>query len=170
MGTMLIQYAKLSNFEVATTCSPHNFELVRSYGADHVYDYKDASSIADINAVVQSGLQHCVDCISTPESAEFCAAVLAHGGIYSSIGLAESPRQDVRTEQTLGWSFLGEEYSFLGQTVPASEEDFEYSRAFAELSQTLLAEGKIRPHPLDLRPGGSGGCSASCEGSQGEES
>ncbi|KAJ5706638.1 chaperonin 10-like protein [Penicillium malachiteum] len=35
-GTLAIQYAKLSGYKVLTTCSPHNFELVKNLGADEI--------------------------------------------------------------------------------------------------------------------------------------
>ncbi|KAJ9617169.1 hypothetical protein H2200_000890 [Cladophialophora chaetospira] len=156
MGTMVMQFAKLSNFTVITTCSPHNFDLVRSYGADHVFDYHRAdSSIAEIKGLVQGEeLKTCIDCISTPESAEYCAKLLAPGAKYSSLGPVSSPRADVMTSQTMGWSFLGEEWEMMGQKFLASQQDFEFSMAFATLSEELLARSLIRAHPLDLRPGG----------------
>ena len=154
MGTMVIQYAKLSNFTVVSTCSPHNFDLVKSYGANYVFDYRKTGSVTEIKDLVQGELKSCVDCISTQESAEYCAAFLAPGAIYSSIGLGRSPRADVTTLQTLGWSFLGEEFEMMGQKFAANQEDFEFSMAFAKLSEGLLAQGKIRAHPLDLRSGG----------------
>ena len=41
-GSLAIQFAKLSGYKVLTTCSPHNFDFVKSIGADAVYDYKDS--------------------------------------------------------------------------------------------------------------------------------
>lgn len=38
-GTMAIQLLKRCGLRVLTTCSPRNFELVRSYGADVCFDY-----------------------------------------------------------------------------------------------------------------------------------
>lgn len=32
-GALAIQFAKLSNFTVVVTCSPHNFDYVKSLGA-----------------------------------------------------------------------------------------------------------------------------------------
>ncbi|KAI9035898.1 uncharacterized protein KD926_002652 [Aspergillus affinis] len=47
-GTLAIQFVKLSGYTVLTTCSPHNLDLVRSLGANAVFDYKDSSSAAEI--------------------------------------------------------------------------------------------------------------------------
>ncbi len=42
----------------------------------------------------------------------------------------------------------------MGQKFSASRGDFEYSVAFAELSEKLLGQRRITPHPVRLRKGG----------------
>lgn len=143
-----------SNFEITTTCSTRNFALVRSYGADHVFDYNNPKAVELIKSHTHGTMKLCVDCISTDSSAAFCAAVLAPGAIYSSIGMSHCPRDDIKTVQTIGYSFLGEPWEQMGHNFSASREDFEYSVAFAELSEKLLAQGMITPHPVSLRKGG----------------
>ncbi|KAK2606064.1 hypothetical protein QQS21_003582 [Conoideocrella luteorostrata] len=41
VGYFAIQLAKLHGIEVATTCSPRNYNKVRQAAASHVFDYKD---------------------------------------------------------------------------------------------------------------------------------
>ncbi|PWY90967.1 GroES-like protein [Aspergillus heteromorphus CBS 117.55] len=41
VGLYTIQLAAMFGLEVVTTCSPKHAELVRSYGATHVFDYRD---------------------------------------------------------------------------------------------------------------------------------
>jgi NADPH:quinone reductase-like Zn-dependent oxidoreductase len=157
MGTMLLQFSRLSGFRTITTCSPHNISLVKSYGAEFVFDYNSPSSISEIKQLLdRSGgeVRHCVDCISTEASAKYCAEIIARGGEYSSIGLATSPRTDLISHQTLGYSFLGEEYTQFGVTHPANLEDLEFSTRFAEVAQALMANAKIKAHSLDVRDGG----------------
>ncbi|KAF7186583.1 Trans-enoyl reductase ACTTS2 [Pseudocercospora fuligena] len=163
MGTMLIQFAKLSNFEVVTTASPSNFEMCRSFGADHIFDYRDPKAPEQIKELTKGALKIVVDCISTEETAAFCAKVIAAGGKYSAILPTACPRDDVESVTTLGYSFTGEEWEQLGVTHPPSQEDFEYSKGFAELSEKLLAEGKVRAHPVDLREGGLEGIPAALD-------
>lgn len=38
VGQYAIQLAKLSGYKVATVASPHNFDLVKTFGADVVFD------------------------------------------------------------------------------------------------------------------------------------
>lgn len=154
IGTMIIQFAKLSKYNVVATSSPRNLALCKSYGADDVFDYNDPATPSQIKSLTGDSIKLCVDCISTDDAAAFCAKVLAPGAKYSNILLAKCPRDDVESFNTIGYSFLGEEWEQMGVMNPASPEDFEYSKSFAELSEKLLAEGKIKPHPVDLRKGG----------------
>lgn len=43
VGLYAIQIATLAGYQVVTTCSPKNFELVKSLGAVAAYDYSDVS-------------------------------------------------------------------------------------------------------------------------------
>jgi NADPH:quinone reductase-like Zn-dependent oxidoreductase len=56
-GALAIQFAQLSGYTVLTTCSPHNFGLVRRLGADKTFDYKDPSSAAAIRACTNNKLK-----------------------------------------------------------------------------------------------------------------
>ena len=120
LGLWLLMSCCSSNFEIITTCSPRNFALVRSYGADHVFDYNDPKAMDLVKSQTHGTVKLCVDCISTDSSAAFCAAVLAPGATYSSIGMSRCPRDDVKTEQTMGYSFLGEPWQQMGHHFPAS--------------------------------------------------
>lgn len=45
MGTLAVQYAKLSGCKVISTASPANFALVKAMGADEVFDYVSTRSL-----------------------------------------------------------------------------------------------------------------------------
>ncbi|KEF58615.1 uncharacterized protein A1O9_06541 [Exophiala aquamarina CBS 119918] len=167
MGTMVIQFAKLANFTVLTTSAPHNADLVRSYGADFVVDHYSPDAPAELlaiakkNALALGPLTLCVDNISRADSAAFCAKVLAPQDetqqsdvLYSVLTPLTPPLPGITTLPTVGYSFLGEEYEFMGQVVPASTEDFERARRFAVVAERLLQLGHVKPHPVDVRTGG----------------
>ncbi|KAK4505399.1 hypothetical protein PRZ48_003362 [Zasmidium cellare] len=103
MGTMLIQFAKLSNYEVVTTCSPRNFELCKSFGADHIFDYQDPETPKKILDLVGDSLHLCVDTISTAETGAFCAKVLAPNAKYSATLMPECPRENVEQFRPRGF-------------------------------------------------------------------
>jgi NADPH:quinone reductase-like Zn-dependent oxidoreductase len=54
----------LSGFSpVIATCSPHNFDLVKSRGADEVFDYHDLGACAEnIRSSVGSSLKYAYVC------------------------------------------------------------------------------------------------------------
>jgi len=80
-GIRLLMLYCRSNFEITTTCSTRNFGLVRTYGADHLFDYNDPKAMELIKSHTHGTMKLCVDCISTDSSAAFRAAVLAPGAI-----------------------------------------------------------------------------------------
>ncbi|KAI1418418.1 GroES-like protein [Hypoxylon sp. FL1857] len=56
VGNNAIQLAKAAGFDVVTTCSAHNFELVLGLGADKVFDYHSATVIDDVVAEIDKGI------------------------------------------------------------------------------------------------------------------
>lgn len=72
VGLYAIQLAKLSGLNVITSCSPRNFDLVKSLGATDAYDYSDTSNPAKIKAQYPE-LALGFDCIAEKGSAAFIA-------------------------------------------------------------------------------------------------
>lgn len=70
-GTAAIQLLNLAGFEPLATCSPHNFDLVKSYGAAAVWDYAAAGSATEIRARTRNELRYAMDCITTTASMQF---------------------------------------------------------------------------------------------------
>jgi NADPH:quinone reductase-like Zn-dependent oxidoreductase len=70
-----MQLAKLASYTVVTTCSPHNFDLVKRYRADAVYDYHYPSALEDIKKEYPN-IERAFDGISLNESARFCSSVV----------------------------------------------------------------------------------------------
>ncbi|KAL4749397.1 hypothetical protein BDW72DRAFT_204760 [Aspergillus terricola var. indicus] len=146
-GTLAIQFAKLSGYTVLTTCSPHNFDLVKSLGADAVFDYKDASSPAKIREYTNDNLRLVLDTISLEPSAKFCDGALStSGGEYSALLPVAVDRANVNSRATLAYTAIGEEFQFGDKTVPAKPEDKEFAACFTTLTESLLQKGKIKVH------------------------
>ncbi|KAK6066928.1 TOXD [Seiridium cupressi] len=75
-GMIAIQLAKLSGLVVITTCSPKNFNLLRSLGADHVIDYLDKDTcIKQILATARNGLELVFNCYGANDSARICGEI-----------------------------------------------------------------------------------------------
>lgn len=153
-GLIAIQLAKLSGLKVLTTCSPKNFDLVRSLGADHVFDYKDAAvCISDMRALVGDDLKYVLDCFGASEAPRICGEVIgSNDGIHVSV----SPRvpaqkdKDVAFHFTQGQKALGEPFLFMGQVTPPDAKAFEDWKTFILLCERLIREGKIKLIPAKV--------------------
>ncbi|KAJ5887789.1 hypothetical protein N7495_007830 [Penicillium taxi] len=147
-GTLAIQFAKYSGYTVITTCSPRNVNLVRSVGADHVFDYNVPESPAQIRKLTNDNLKLVFDCISLEDSTAFCeGAISTGGGDYSTLLPVKIARKNVRSRSTLGYTALGEDFSVGPTPYPAKSEDFDHAQLFTVMSEWFLANRKVKVHP-----------------------
>jgi len=152
-GTLAVQYAKLSGCEVYATSSPHNFDLLRKLGADHVFDYKETDVGAKIRKAANDKLKLVFDCIGEGSSTEIGVAAIGSSGGHLSALLPppkEVSRKDVKAAWTLAYTALGEKYN---DKVPESQKDYEFGSKFWKASEELINSGKIRTHPTEVRSG-----------------
>ncbi len=151
------------------TCSPHNFDLVKSRGADHVFDYKSETCALDIRNASNNNLRHVSDCISTESSAKICADTFGpKGGKYSALLPVQSfPRADAAFISTAAYTVFGEPFRYGKKSFPAKKEDYDFGLKLGAISGVLLAEGRIKAHPHRVRPGGAGGDSGRASGVEG---
>lgn len=147
-GALGIQFAKLSGYTVITTCSPHNFDLVKSYGADLAVDYRDPDCAKKIRDFAGNKLTLAWDTIAEPSTAQICADALATGPDirYGHIVRNEFPRKDVRVTATSAYTSMGMPFHLGQLKTPAVPEDMAYASQFVEMSRQLLEAGKLRPH------------------------
>ena len=81
VGACTIQLARASGYDVVTTASKHNFDLCKSLGAKHVFDYRDANFKDEAAAVLKSmNVIGAYDAISEKGTIEACAEVLEKAG------------------------------------------------------------------------------------------
>ena len=162
-GMAGIQFAKLSGLAVMTTCSPHNFELVRSLGADAVFDYKSPTCAVDIKDATKNRLTYAWDC--TGDGAGLCAAAMSDSepGDYGSIMPADLDQLKILNPRVSGHEFvrgydtMGEKYLWLGKTpVEPDLEVMRFYMFFLELTQELLQNRKIKPLKASLNKTGGG--------------
>lgn len=159
-GTCAIQLLKLAGFDVVATCSPRNFALARSYGADAVFDHASPTCAADIRAHTRNALRLALDCITTPNTTRLCYAALGRaGGRYVALEpYSESvaaTRTAVRPDWVLGPELIGEDVVWPaphGRKANAAAKTFceEWNRTL----QGLLDRGLIRTHPQCVRDTG----------------
>ncbi|MCJ1394788.1 hypothetical protein MMC18_007668 [Xylographa bjoerkii] len=130
IGTIAIQYAKLSGLTVITTASPKNFELVKSYGADAFFDYHDPDCGEKIRTYTKNPLRYVLDCISQPPMP------------YQATIVRSS------TSHALRYTSFGEGFTKFGHAFPPIKEHYDYTVMFWKMSEKLLAEGRIKTHPM----------------------
>lgn len=159
-GTLAIQFAKASGYTVITTCSPHNFDLVKKLGADHVFDYRDPNTPSEIRKLTDDKLKYAYDTIGSDPAPKVCDGALStSGGTYVAITRNESSREDVSFHITLAYTVFGEGYKAGNFEIPPSEEDKISAMKFWEVAEKLLASGKVKPHPLTVGKDGLKGAS-----------
>ncbi|KND87974.1 Enoyl reductase LovC [Tolypocladium ophioglossoides CBS 100239] len=159
-GTAAIQLLRLAGFDPVATCSPHNFDLVKSYGACAVFDYRAPGCTEDIKKYTKSGLRYALDCISTTASMQFCYQALGRaGGKYTSLepyaeAVAQT-RKVVRPDWIMGPQMLGKEIAWPQPHWRAADPEMgEFGATWTATLRKLLDKGLIRPHPIVVKQGG----------------
>ncbi|KAK5078520.1 hypothetical protein LTR64_003067 [Lithohypha guttulata] len=156
-GSLGIQFAKAAGYKVLTTCSPHNFDFVKSLGADAVYDYRDSDCAKKINKDTNDSLKLAWDTISLEPSAKICSEALSSdssGARYGSILPVKLPRDGVETTMTFMYTIFNDPFEKAGRQTPAVPEDFEFAKKFFDITEKMLAEGKLKTHPEQVGPKG----------------
>lgn len=159
-GTMAMQLLRLSGMHpIVATCSPRNFDLVRSYGASTVFDYADTETAAKIKEETGGELEHALDTITDADSVACCQASISRfGGCLTCLELCPD---ELRTRRAVEVKFpnaleiFGKELQFLGgYERPASEEKRAAAVKRFEMYQRLLDQGALKAHPVKVLPPG----------------
>ncbi|KAH8810644.1 putative alcohol dehydrogenase [Xylogone sp. PMI_703] len=158
-GTLAIQYARLAGYSVLTTCAPRNFDLVKSRGAEAAFDYNDPLCGQKIHTYTEGKLQLVFDTIGSEQGIQICMIALSTdpGSRYGTLLLNSIPRQDVTCTSSILLKFRGEPFDLFGKHYEGSAQEIEFAQNFTALTEKLLAEGKLIPHPVKLGRGGLGG-------------
>ncbi|THH06160.1 hypothetical protein EW146_g9699 [Bondarzewia mesenterica] len=159
VGQYVIQFAKLAGLYVLTTSSPKNYALLKSLGADEVYDYHDPEVSKKIKEKTGGKLVHAVDCVSEGKTGiQISEALSEKGGVVAVILPYESPREGVKAVFSLAHDMLGKKYEFHGLRpwAPKDQEDADRGKKVSKfLDRVLAAYGdKIKPNPTLLLPNG----------------
>lgn len=161
-----------SGFQVITTAGRSNFEYVRSLGADAVFDSRSPTVGEEIRAYTGDKLCYVWDTIGEYGSEEAGARALASTAPdgqelrYGTILLRDpagfvardgkfAPRADeVVYSMSLGYTATGEEFEMAGNQIPARPGDYEFAKGWMPFAAGLVAEGKVRPHRVEVGEGG----------------
>lgn len=161
-GTMVLQLLRLCGFHTITTCSPRNFDLVKSYGADEVFDYRAANCAADIRKHTKNTLAYAIDCYAESSSMKFCyAAVGRAGGAYTALNPYDdhlATRKVIKPDWILATRIAGDGSDWPAPYACEPEPRLRELAGpmFAKI-QALLDDGKIRAHPVLVEKTGLNG-------------
>lgn len=90
--------------KVIATASPHSFDLVKSYGADHVVDYHDKdAALAEIRKVTGGGVVGALECVGGDDN--FFISVNAfkgEGGELTTLTIIPDNAREMRREVKIG--------------------------------------------------------------------
>ncbi|KAK6071844.1 zinc-binding dehydrogenase [Seiridium cupressi] len=104
-GTLALQLLELSGYNLITTCSPRNLDLVRSRSATTVFDYAASDVAEHIKARTGGRLKYTLDCISDTQSVGVCyASIQRPGGRYVSLEMISD--ELLATRRAIHLSFI----------------------------------------------------------------
>jgi aspyridone synthetase trans-acting enoyl reductase len=153
-GTLAIQLFCIHGFLPITTCSPHNFDLVKSVGAVQAFDYHSDRCKEEIRTWTKGRLAIVLDCITTSKSTSICYGALGDdGGRYTALESIpprlKLRRKDVRPDWILGWTAFGKAVELGGKyRREASQEDRVFAENWMNRVDCNLKNGKLKPHPI----------------------
>ncbi|ATY65193.1 zinc-binding oxidoreductase [Cordyceps militaris] len=161
-----IQYAKLSGLRVLATASPHNFDYLRSLGADVLLDYHESAEelVTKVRDVVGDDLTLAWDCSPNKQFQDIAAHSLSKTkkSIYATVApltpanLLHDRNPLVEAKYQLGYTVFGESFERGTYVFPASQEDVIFATAFWERTAKLLEEKKLQPIKATVNQGGEG--------------
>ncbi|KAI9464273.1 dehydrogenase [Russula earlei] len=144
VGQYVVQFAKLSGLYVIATASERNFDLVRSFGADVVVDYRDPAGV----------IEHVADCVAEGTSFEIVAGALSGKGTIAYLTLADYPTAEgVKVLRSIVFDCFGMDYDF-PLPFTASPELTALGRKWIQLLSELLVKADVRPNPALIQPYG----------------
>lgn len=164
VGMQAVQLAKALGYKVAATASKHNFELVRGYGADEVFDYHDGDkAIEAIKKVTGGGVRRAMDCISLAPTAEFTAKCFAPEGGQANFLLAipqevQAKFPSIKFVTTMLYGAYGIPYSMGPRDgkqihVPADPALRKWFEQLMDKTPGYIEDGLFKPPPFKVRNG-----------------
>ncbi|KAF7596236.1 hypothetical protein BBP40_002769 [Aspergillus hancockii] len=160
-GTRAIQLLKLAGLHPIATCSKRNFDLVRRFGAEEVFDYSNPDCAEEIRSFTGNTLAYALDCIATADTTQLCYGAIGRaGGRY----VAVEPFRDTVTAQRaltiqpswlLAVTIFGRKVELDGEYArDIRPEDHRFAVEFTARMQRLLDQGQLHPHPIKVMAGG----------------
>jgi NADPH:quinone reductase-like Zn-dependent oxidoreductase len=155
VGLFAIQLAKAADLTVITTCSPHSFTLVKSYGADAVFDHRSSTAVQEITASYPN-VSRALNCIFEGTSTDFCARAMSKKGGKVAMLLPTKTRiQGVEVKPIMSFQLLGKVFAWLPPVGPKYEASTTDRAALVNFYSNLNGlSRKIKAPPVTVLEGG----------------
>ncbi|KAF4467038.1 hypothetical protein FALBO_6106 [Fusarium albosuccineum] len=137
-GLFRIQLAKAAGYTVVTTASPRSFSLVKTYGADTVYNYSSAT-VAEEIVEDYPNISKAVDCFSEGKSTSICAEVIKDKGgkVVVLLPNGKSKLPNVTYDLVMSYTALGHSFQWLPPIGPKFEAQPADREALVRFYKTL---------------------------------
>ncbi|KAL9053149.1 MAG: hypothetical protein Q9162_004946 [Coniocarpon cinnabarinum] len=108
IGSLTLQLAKASGYEVVTTASPKHFDYAKSLGADHVLDYHSKTVVDELVDLFKGKIVvGAFDAIGEEDTTRACAAVLSRSKGGKHVSDVLHPPKDLPPGITAHFMFAG---------------------------------------------------------------
>ncbi|WVQ77952.1 hypothetical protein IAT38_000032 [Cryptococcus sp. DSM 104549] len=164
VGLFGVQVAKLLGYRVLGVCSPHSFDLVKSYGADATVSYHDqAKAIEEAKQITGGGVEYALDTISEGDSFKIAVGMMGDKGKKLNVILPSSEEvrkinSKLEIENTWMYTLFGVEFDL----TPIGPERtivhvIPHDRAFGSevnrVTPDMITKYGIRPNPVVVKGG-----------------
>jgi NADPH:quinone reductase-like Zn-dependent oxidoreductase len=111
-------------FKTITTCSPRSFNLVKSFGATHVFDYNDANVVKSIKDAAPN-LRYVFDTIGNQTSSTIASqAIDENGGTLCTVrpdkSFTENVTKQTKVTPVLVWTAFNRVIQYKKASFPVS--------------------------------------------------
>ncbi|UKZ76660.1 hypothetical protein TrVFT333_004369 [Trichoderma virens FT-333] len=163
VGAFALQLAKLSNLSPIITVAGNGIDFVKSLNiADHIIDYRTGDVVQKIiDAAGPAKIKLAFDSVSDPVSYEPITKVLvaSGGGTINMVDPVQGSNwkfpDNVKLSGTMVGSAHGDTWGRVTEDQAKVDQEFAYW--FYKYLSHLLADGKIKPHPVEVLPDGLNG-------------
>jgi len=106
VGSAAIQFAALSGFRVISSSSPKNFDLVKSFGASDVFDYKDPDLVKHVQNAAKKPISYIYDSIGDPQALSSLFSILNGQGEFLSVQTVTTKPEGIKVYHVFASSFF----------------------------------------------------------------
>ncbi|WWD01748.1 hypothetical protein V866_008694 [Kwoniella sp. B9012] len=164
VGLFALQIARTLGYKVLTFASPHSFDLVKSYGAHEVINYRDGDAIEQALKITNGEAVYAFDTISEGDS--FNIALAALGSKGKQLNVINPPSEgfkdkmgNVELQHTVVYTLLGKDLNFSPRTpespmiIPAVQDHYEFGKEVLKQTPEWITKYGFKANPIELRHG-----------------